>query len=309
MGRSKLSLELISKEKSRNTTFQKRKKGLKKKIYEFSTLCGVDACLIIYGPKHGDRPVEPEIWPENSGEVVRIINRYNEHSKEEREKRNLNLSDFFLDRKKKAEEELSKLRRNNEEAYYSFQTGDDQINDFKEDQLWELVTSLDGKLKFMRTIIGSMKEKQGLMEQEAATMIEYCSLIPQQNQNPSSYVPGMYQRSMGLDHDMHQQQPISWVNPLDRRFPNDYPCDQKLMYNPSPMATSMNGMDYPHTQFSGGSSSNLHYNCPPLEGPANGAVSAMSKRSISDASFHQFNEFYDFQDVRMKHRMARFYKF
>ncbi|KAF8377181.1 hypothetical protein HHK36_030554 [Tetracentron sinense] len=158
MGRAKLNLELISKEKSRNTTFQKRKKGLKKKSYEFSTLCDVDACLIIFGPKHGDRPLE--IWPENSNEVLRIINRYKDHSKEEREKRNLNLSNFFEDRKKKVEEELSKLRQKNNEINYSLQTWDDDMNIFTEDQL---IFSLDCKLEYLKTKIGSMKGKQAPM--------------------------------------------------------------------------------------------------------------------------------------------------
>ena len=45
MGRSRLPLELIPKEKSRKITFQKRTMGLKKKTYEISTLCGVDACV------------------------------------------------------------------------------------------------------------------------------------------------------------------------------------------------------------------------------------------------------------------------
>lgn len=41
MGRARLTMDLIPNKKSRNTTFQKRKNGLKKKMYEFSTLCGV----------------------------------------------------------------------------------------------------------------------------------------------------------------------------------------------------------------------------------------------------------------------------
>ena len=47
MVRSRLPLDLIPKEKSRKITFQKRTMGLKKKTYEISTLCGVDACVIL----------------------------------------------------------------------------------------------------------------------------------------------------------------------------------------------------------------------------------------------------------------------
>ncbi|KAJ6711064.1 AGAMOUS-LIKE MADS-BOX PROTEIN AGL82 [Salix koriyanagi] len=72
-------MELIRKEKSRMLTFRKRKAGLLKKASEFSILCGVDACVIIFGPKLKDdrQPaVAPETWPPNSEEVRCIINRY-----------------------------------------------------------------------------------------------------------------------------------------------------------------------------------------------------------------------------------------
>ncbi|RVW97098.1 hypothetical protein CK203_030058 [Vitis vinifera] len=75
MGRSRLPLELIPKEKSRKITFQKRTMGLKKKTYEISTLCGVDACVIIYSWTSDDRPMEPIFWPSNPEKVKSIINR------------------------------------------------------------------------------------------------------------------------------------------------------------------------------------------------------------------------------------------
>ncbi|KAH7533929.1 hypothetical protein FEM48_Zijuj04G0183700 [Ziziphus jujuba var. spinosa] len=47
----KLKMELVLDEKSRKTTFQKRKRSMLKNYYEFSTLCGIDVCMITYGPK------------------------------------------------------------------------------------------------------------------------------------------------------------------------------------------------------------------------------------------------------------------
>ncbi|RVW15181.1 hypothetical protein CK203_090698 [Vitis vinifera] len=110
MGRSRLPLELIPKEKSRKITFQKRTMGLKKKTYEISTLCGVDACVrSIVGPSN-DRPMEPIFWPSNPKEVKSIINRYKEHSKEERGLKTLDLSGFFEERTKKIQKEIFKIR-------------------------------------------------------------------------------------------------------------------------------------------------------------------------------------------------------
>ncbi|KAF5192426.1 Mads-box transcription factor family protein [Thalictrum thalictroides] len=82
--RAKLDLHLIGKENARNTTFVKRKKGLEKKIYEFAALCGVDACMIIYGPNNRNSACmsKLEIWPKNQDEVYRIIDNYKKYEKE-----------------------------------------------------------------------------------------------------------------------------------------------------------------------------------------------------------------------------------
>ncbi|KAL2460568.1 MADS box transcription factor [Abeliophyllum distichum] len=69
MGRAKLNMELIGKEKSRNITFKKRKEGLMRKMHEFTTLCDVSACMIIYPPKQDKNTVEPEIWPQSIEEL------------------------------------------------------------------------------------------------------------------------------------------------------------------------------------------------------------------------------------------------
>ncbi|KEH29199.1 MADS-box transcription factor family protein [Medicago truncatula] len=48
---------------ARKTTYNKRQKGLFKKVYELSTLCGVEACAIVYGPYEP----QPKIWPSPQG--------------------------------------------------------------------------------------------------------------------------------------------------------------------------------------------------------------------------------------------------
>ncbi|TXG60519.1 hypothetical protein EZV62_015092 [Acer yangbiense] len=76
MGRGKLVLKLIENEKSRMTTYQNRKKGLKKKAKEFATLCGVPTCMIIYGPKLKNRPLEVDVWPKEASEFMEVVNLY-----------------------------------------------------------------------------------------------------------------------------------------------------------------------------------------------------------------------------------------
>jgi hypothetical protein len=95
MGQKRIKMELIRKEKSRMLTFRKRKAGLLKKASEFSILCGVDACVIIFGPKQKDdhQPVAPETWPPNSEEVRCIINRY---KGSDQPRRCYQVSDYFV---------------------------------------------------------------------------------------------------------------------------------------------------------------------------------------------------------------------
>ncbi|KAL1544636.1 agamous-like MADS-box protein AGL82 [Salvia divinorum] len=153
MGRAKLKMELIEKEKSRNTTFKKRKEGLIRKLNEFTTLCDVNACMIIYGPNQG----RPEIWPpQNPEQVRRIIELYK--SKNSSGIKKISVVNFFKDRKKQIEEELTKLRRKNLEAKYP--TRPDLLNVINEPQLRQLHAILTDKADYVRSRIELLRMKQ-----------------------------------------------------------------------------------------------------------------------------------------------------
>ncbi|AED96668.1 unnamed protein product [Arabidopsis thaliana] len=78
MGRKMVKMTRITNEKTRITTYKKRKACLYKKASEFSTLCGVDTCVIVYGPSRaGDEMVmEPELWPKDGSKVREILTKY-----------------------------------------------------------------------------------------------------------------------------------------------------------------------------------------------------------------------------------------
>ncbi|XP_010545390.1 PREDICTED: agamous-like MADS-box protein AGL82 [Tarenaya hassleriana] len=76
MGRKMLKMERIANEKKRVTTYKKRKACLLKKADEFSTLCGVETCLLISGPDRTAAEAEPETWPADKNSVRAIINKY-----------------------------------------------------------------------------------------------------------------------------------------------------------------------------------------------------------------------------------------
>ncbi|CAA0841532.1 MADS-box transcription factor family protein [Striga hermonthica] len=154
MGRAKLNMELIPKEKSRNVTYKKRKEGLVRKMHEFTTLCDVSACMIIYGPKQQEHDSEPETWPRDPDEVRRIVDIYRAKSKDSGNK-TFGLPDFFHDRKRKIEDELAKLRKKNLEAKYP--TCPDFMGLMTEARLREFAASLMVKADHVRSRIEQLR--------------------------------------------------------------------------------------------------------------------------------------------------------
>ncbi|KAK9061666.1 hypothetical protein SSX86_018849 [Deinandra increscens subsp. villosa] len=145
MGRAKLRMELIPKEKTRNTTYHKRKQGMIKKANEFTILCDVDTVIIIYPPNSNS----PEIWPENADKVKETISCYKSKSKKgETGKRTYDLNDFFVDRNKKIEEELVKARKRNMEAKYS--TWFDEFDGLGEVELRQFAMEIENKENVVR---------------------------------------------------------------------------------------------------------------------------------------------------------------
>ncbi|KAK7399919.1 hypothetical protein VNO78_11116 [Psophocarpus tetragonolobus] len=140
MGRGRISMQLIEKEKARKTTFYKRKKGLMKKVYEFSTLCAVDVSAIIYAPKFLDKL---ETWPQDSTEVERVIKKY-QNTTSDRRLKVYDVQEYFSDRLKKIEGEISKVQK--EKMKIMYPTWDDSYNTLGHQQLRMFVNILDAKL-------------------------------------------------------------------------------------------------------------------------------------------------------------------
>ncbi|KAI4375387.1 hypothetical protein MLD38_013265 [Melastoma candidum] len=219
MGRGKLALELIPKEKSRMLTFEKRKKGLMKKAGEFSTLCGVDTCMIIFG----ERGTEPEVWPPEKDEVRRIIDRYLSEGPDRRSKRTVGLPDFFINRKKKLDAELKKVRTANWEAKYP--VSDEIVEGLSEEQLRSFLNALKGKLDMAKELLATMKAEK-LQELARNEMVQY----------------EFYTKDNGMYSDHTMQCPSTFVDVKPGfEFPNGYCHDQHLlppMPDPSTMYNS-----------------------------------------------------------------------
>ncbi|KAJ0080546.1 hypothetical protein Patl1_24622 [Pistacia atlantica] len=110
MTRKKVKLAFISNDSARKATFKKRKKGLVKKVRELSTLCGIDACAIIFSPYDA----QPEIWPSPLG-VQRVLSQFKRMPEMEQSKKMVNQDSFLRQRIGKGSEQLKKQRKDNRE--------------------------------------------------------------------------------------------------------------------------------------------------------------------------------------------------
>jgi len=106
----KVKLAFIVNDASRKTTYNKRQKGLLKKVYELSTLCGVEACAIVYGPYEP----QPEIWPSPQG-VQTVLSKFRTMSESEKSQKMVNQETYMIQRVLKAKEKLKTQRHDNYE--------------------------------------------------------------------------------------------------------------------------------------------------------------------------------------------------
>ncbi|CAH9145497.1 unnamed protein product [Cuscuta epithymum] len=211
MGRAKLNLELIPNKKSLNLTFKKRKEGILKKIKEFTTLCDVNACMIIYGLPDEAQSSDPTIWPTDRSKVERMIQVYKEKGAENGA-RAYGLPNFYMDRKKKAEEELKKLKQKKLESKYP--TCPKLLDGLSKPELENFVSFLDRKLRASNTrlemINFSNNSYKNLEEEELFCHFRHDNddyIINNMNSNP------------GLDNSGFVT-PLQQVVRYDRHHPN-----------------------------------------------------------------------------------------
>ncbi|XP_011024498.1 PREDICTED: myocyte-specific enhancer factor 2-like [Populus euphratica] len=241
MGQKRIKMELIRKEKSRMLTFRKRKAGLLKKASEFSILCGVDACVIIFGPKEKDdhQPVAPETWPPSSEEVRCIISRY---KGSDQPRRCYQVSDYFADKKKQIDSELARLHKQIIKTKYP--AWDDRLNSLYADQLRVLVGHLDAKIDLTEKKLGSFNSNQYSM---GAPGVQAASLSPSvSHDNMESYMKSRDDNLLQLIHNsnpfdaqpamvFYPEQSSHVTNLLERKYSNGCPTDLQVYYEPRPL--------------------------------------------------------------------------
>jgi SRF-type transcription factor (DNA-binding and dimerisation domain) len=110
MARKKVNLAWIQNDAMRRATFKKRKKGLIKKASELSTLCGVDTCVVIYGPQDQ----KPEVWP-SPKEAHQVLSQFKNMPQLDQCKKMVDQEGFLRMHVTKAHERLCKVDRENKD--------------------------------------------------------------------------------------------------------------------------------------------------------------------------------------------------
>ncbi|MBA0629020.1 hypothetical protein Godav_023640 [Gossypium davidsonii] len=108
MTRKKVKLAWIGNNTSRRVSLKKRRLGLVKKVMELTTLCGIEACLVIYSPDEQ----EPVVWPSQE-EARRLIKKFYQVPEIERIKKMMNLETYIKEKVFMLQDQLKKMNRKN----------------------------------------------------------------------------------------------------------------------------------------------------------------------------------------------------
>ncbi|CAA7029954.1 unnamed protein product [Microthlaspi erraticum] len=253
-----VDLRRIENDKTRITTYKKRKACLYKKAEEFSTLCGVQTCLIVYGPtKATDTKVsEPEIWPRDEAKVREIIRKYKDLASNGCGKET-QVETFVNDLGKAKEKEDCKKRvKSNNTKYCCWE---EKLDKCSQEQLRQVLYAVEYKLhealmRQKRTMIRNQHQAietpipQMLMDQDY--MRHY--LADQKQQIHQGMLPGYHNMGFSLlpsPDDQNQMDPNLEENYLTNfgltqglMMPNGNDGTQLMQrqaqpcYNPEPVA-------------------------------------------------------------------------
>ncbi|XP_057425622.1 agamous-like MADS-box protein AGL80 [Lotus japonicus] len=105
MAMKKVKLAYITDNMARKISYNKRKKNIIKKVSELTTLCGIEACVIIPNPFDS----KPEIWPNVEG-AMKVIERY-QNTPVKKKNMTLNQESFITQMTSKSQDKLSKVCR------------------------------------------------------------------------------------------------------------------------------------------------------------------------------------------------------
>ncbi|KAK8479518.1 hypothetical protein V6N13_018336 [Hibiscus sabdariffa] len=161
MARTRVKLAYITNDATRKGTYKKRKKGLVKKASKLSTLCDVEACVVIY---FSTCDSQPEVWP-SIVTTHRMLSNFKEMPAMGQSNKMVNL---VKKRIAKIEEQLRRLRgknRRKELTQVMYQNlGRNGLNTVKEEDLNDLSWLIDQNVNVIDNMLHMRIESFVLQE-------------------------------------------------------------------------------------------------------------------------------------------------
>lgn len=108
--RGKVVLARITNERKRRETLRKRKAGLLKKVSELTTLCDLEAAVVVYS--RGD--IQPTVWPSKS-EARATISKFLRRPELERKARSHTTKSLTVQKCKRLKNKAERLRKKNDQ--------------------------------------------------------------------------------------------------------------------------------------------------------------------------------------------------
>ncbi|ESW34981.1 hypothetical protein PHAVU_001G196900 [Phaseolus vulgaris] len=144
--RRKVTLKLIENFVARKARYKRNRENLLKKVEDLTTLCDVNACVIIYGP--GDNV--PTVWP--SHEIANeLLTKFENAPLPDRVRKNVTPQVYIEQMNKKIENQLVKLKKKNDEkdmSNFMHKIHDGKsLSDLDATDICRLLCYVEGKLK------------------------------------------------------------------------------------------------------------------------------------------------------------------
>lgn len=150
--------ELIQNEKTRMATYRRRKLNLLKKAYELTTLCGIEAGMIIYGPRLDGQPVKPETWVTEGSNLTDIIIKSKESNNHQRPNCNFPVRTNLPENNTKRKRDVTWTVKIDWDKYT---TWDERLDSLMEEQLKVVLGRMDGKLQEAMNKLNKMRITKG----------------------------------------------------------------------------------------------------------------------------------------------------
>ncbi|XP_020237626.1 MADS-box transcription factor PHERES 2 [Cajanus cajan] len=211
MARKKVKLAFIANDSERKISYRKRKKSVLKKTEEISTICGVEACAIVYNSSYDP---EPQVWPSESG-VQQVLRKFRSLPEWEQMRNMVQQENFIRQSIHKQREKVKKLAKDNKQKemtmlmYQCLDAGRVELNNnVNVADLKDLSSVIEQKLQSITTKLEMLNVNEITSYQPQ--MQEPAHQHQMQMQTPVPYQPQIgtpaYQQQIQMQIPQNQQQ-------------------------------------------------------------------------------------------------------